>query len=276
MLLDTLRGSGNETGKAMATTKELRVEASLRLPFQVVADAQVALAHVQQVSFDSAIPDAADPNSARLGYGDMLAREPWPEFELLELPFEVSRGVVIPVGGYGFTDARVAYNFGSQRRISGNVSLARGGFFDGDITTQDAVVGGRVTGSIVAESRLELQATCVVEGQIQARRIKLEEGGKVNGMVRIGEVEQGASPGRRIRSAADVTEPHPLPAPEPSHSPIPANMNGPDPRRVGAFSRPARRGESGHLSTFDAIAVTHCSTTRCIWSAPISHHGVDK
>lgn len=97
------------------------------------------------------------------------------------------------------------------------VVVGKDGVVDGDITTQDAVVGGRVTGSIVAESRLELQATCVVEGQIQARRIKLEEGGKVNGMVKIGEVEQGATPGRRIRSAADVTEPQAQPTPEASH-----------------------------------------------------------
>ena len=89
------------------------------------------------------------------------------------------------------------------------VVVGKDGVVDGDITTQDAVVGGRVTGSIVAESRLELQATCVVEGQIQARRIKLEEGGKVNGMVQIGEVSgQGESGDRRIRSATDVTEHH--------------------------------------------------------------------
>jgi cytoskeletal protein CcmA (bactofilin family) len=68
------------------------------------------------------------------------------------------------------------------------IVLGKDGVVDGDITTQDAVIGGRVTGSIVAESRLELQATCVIEGQIRARRIKLEEGGKVNGTVKVGEV----------------------------------------------------------------------------------------
>lgn len=68
------------------------------------------------------------------------------------------------------------------------VVVGKDGVVDGDITTQDAVVGGRVAGTIVAESRLELQATCVVEGQIRARRIKLEEGGKVNGTVQVGEV----------------------------------------------------------------------------------------
>lgn len=68
------------------------------------------------------------------------------------------------------------------------VVVGKDGVVDGDITTQDAVVGGRVTGSIIAESRLELQATCVVEGEIEAKRIKLEEGGTVNGTVQIGQV----------------------------------------------------------------------------------------
>lgn len=87
------------------------------------------------------------------------------------------------------------------------VVVGKDGFVDGDIITQDAVIGGRITGSVVAESRLELQATCVVEGQIKARRIKLEEGGKVNGMVQIGEVSaEGAKPSM-IQSAHDVTEP---------------------------------------------------------------------
>lgn len=91
------------------------------------------------------------------------------------------------------------------------VVVGKDGIVDGDITTQDAVIGGRVTGSIVAESRLELQATCVVEGQVQARRIKLEEGGKVNGMVQVGEVTGEPAvksiTGGSIHDAADVTEP---------------------------------------------------------------------
>lgn len=57
----------------------------------------------------------------------------------------------------------------------------------GDISTQDAVIGGRVQGRITAESRLELQATCVVEGEVYARRIKLEEGGQVYGTIQMGE-----------------------------------------------------------------------------------------
>lgn len=84
------------------------------------------------------------------------------------------------------------------------VVVGKDGVVDGDIVTQDAVVGGRVTGSIVADSRLELQATCVIEGQVQARRIKLEEGGTVNGTVRIGEVKGAGKSGERRGGSADA------------------------------------------------------------------------
>ena len=55
----------------------------------------------------------------------------------------------------------------------------------GDIVTQDAVIGGRVVGTVVAESRLELQSTSVVEGQIRAsaEHLKLDEGARFNGQI---------------------------------------------------------------------------------------------
>ena len=65
-------------------------------------------------------------------------------YEFLTVPFQVARGIFIPVGGYDFNDVQVGYNFGQQRRISGNVSLTRGQFYDGDITTV-GYSGGRVT-----------------------------------------------------------------------------------------------------------------------------------
>ena len=75
------------------------------------------------------------------------------------------------------------------------VVVGKDGVVRGDIITQDAVIGGHVTGTVVAESRLELQATCVIDGEIRARRIKLDEGGKVNGQVQMGENNRQASAG---------------------------------------------------------------------------------
>ncbi|MGI9627075.1 MAG: DUF5916 domain-containing protein [Longimicrobiales bacterium] len=54
-------------------------------------------------------------------------------YERLVDPFELTEDLTIGTGSYDFTDYRVNYNFGSQRRLSGNVSYRWGGFFDGSI-----------------------------------------------------------------------------------------------------------------------------------------------
>ena len=55
-------------------------------------------------------------------------------YELLDVPFQITPDVAIPIGGYSFADYYVSYALGSQRLISGTISLQRGSFFSGDIT----------------------------------------------------------------------------------------------------------------------------------------------
>jgi hypothetical protein len=62
-------------------------------------------------------------------------------YEYLTAPFRVAPGVIIPVGGYGFNDVTVGYNFGQQRRLSGNVAITAGEFYDGDIVTLNVTQG---------------------------------------------------------------------------------------------------------------------------------------
>jgi cytoskeletal protein CcmA (bactofilin family) len=81
------------------------------------------------------------------------------------------------------------------------VVIGKDGAILGDLITQDAIVGGKITGTVVAESRLELQATCLIEGEIKARRIKLDEGGRINGRVQTGEIKAPAPPERKKESA---------------------------------------------------------------------------
>ena len=68
------------------------------------------------------------------------------------------------------------------------VVVGKDGVVYGDIVTQDAVLSGAVTGSLVVESRLELQATCRIDGDVRVRRMQLEEGAILNGAVHMGEV----------------------------------------------------------------------------------------
>jgi len=66
------------------------------------------------------------------------------------------------------------------------VVVGKDGRVKGDITTQDAVISGTVVGTLSAESRLELQATARIDGEIRARRMQLEEGAILNGTVQMG------------------------------------------------------------------------------------------
>ena len=62
-----------------------------------------------------------------------------------------------------------------------SVVVGKGGRITGDIETQDVVVAGTVVGTVVGASRVELQETCKIEGDIRSRRVKLEEGGQIEG-----------------------------------------------------------------------------------------------
>ena len=73
------------------------------------------------------------------------------------------------------------------------VVVGKDGVVDGDIFTQDAVIAGRVKGVIRAESRLEIQSTSRLEGEVIAARMQLEEGAMLNGTVQMGK-ELGKTP----------------------------------------------------------------------------------
>ena len=67
---------------------------------------------------------------------DVLTFTATDNYELLVAPFTPPGAIfAIPVGGYRFADAQVAYAIGQQRRINGQVAVKRGTYFDGDLTT---------------------------------------------------------------------------------------------------------------------------------------------
>ena len=88
------------------------------------------------------------------------------------------------------------------------VVIGKEGEVIGDVITQDAVVGGRVRGTVTAESRLELQATAQIEGQISARaqHLILEEGCRFNGQVQMVADE----PQRALPASTGMETPHSL------------------------------------------------------------------
>jgi cytoskeletal protein CcmA (bactofilin family) len=69
----------------------------------------------------------------------------------------------------------------------GRVDVQRQGEVIGGVRSTDSIVSGRVTGGLVASGRLTLSATGFVEGDVHTRRLVVEDGGQVNGNIRMGE-----------------------------------------------------------------------------------------
>ena len=86
-------------------------------------------------------------------------------YELLLEPFSISRNVVLPVGGYDFTAAMIAYELGAQHRASGRLSFTAGSFWSGNIRTLEYFQG-----------RLNVTRQFSVEPTISFNDIDLPEG----------------------------------------------------------------------------------------------------
>jgi len=76
---------------------------------------------------------------------------------------------------------------------------------EGDVVSREAIIGGEVRGGIYAEERVELQATSVVHGDVATKRLFVQEGGEINGVLRMGEdagqpPQRGQRPGRQAAS----------------------------------------------------------------------------
>jgi cytoskeletal protein CcmA (bactofilin family) len=95
------------------------------------------------------------------------------------------------------------------------VVIGKQGMVSGDVTTQDAVISGRVAGTLVAASRLELQATCQIEGEVFTRRMQLEEGAVLNGKVHMGQDlpkvtgAKSSGPGAKATGGSSASSPEP-------------------------------------------------------------------
>ena len=81
-------------------------------------------------------------------------------------------------------------------QLEGTISLSEGRLTIGpnanvaaDLTAREVLILGRLQGNIVASGRVELRAGCVVEGDVKALRLAVEENAVFRGKV---DLTQGA------------------------------------------------------------------------------------
>jgi cytoskeletal protein CcmA (bactofilin family) len=99
-----------------------------------------------------------------------------------------------------------------------SVVVGKGGRIAGDIETQDVVIAGAVAGTVVGASRVELQETCKVEGDIKSRRIKLDEGGRVEGRLHMASEPKAAAGGPKGPESSQAESKSDSPDRTPSYS----------------------------------------------------------
>ena len=132
---------------------------------------------------------------------------------------------VVSIIGPGMTVVGDCSTDGTIRvegRVEGSIQagkavvIGKGGEVDGDVSTQDAVVSGIIKGTLTAQSRIEVQGTARIDGQVNAKRMQLEEGAVLNGAVHVGEAatpEKGVGQDKpaqtRPKPAEGVTPPAP-------------------------------------------------------------------
>jgi cytoskeletal protein CcmA (bactofilin family) len=110
-------------------------------------------------------------------------------------------GVGLSIIGAGMTvhgDVETAGVVKIEGVVNGHVSagqqvlVAKGGQIDGDVDTGEAVICGAVRGAVRAQQRVEVQAGATVQGDVTTKRIAVAEGAVINGMVKMGDVEETA------------------------------------------------------------------------------------
>jgi len=73
------------------------------------------------------------------------------------------------------------------------VVIGEAGVVRGDVRAADVVIAGQVIGNVMCTGHLEIVATGKVEGDIEAKSVRVETGGVFRGASRVGE---GASAAR--------------------------------------------------------------------------------
>lgn len=83
-------------------------------------------------------------------------------------------------------DLRISGRLDGEAICKGKIIVASDAMVDGNITTVEADIAGKITGTLKVSDRLTLRKSAVVGGDIYTKVLVVEEGGEMNGNCRMG------------------------------------------------------------------------------------------
>ena len=95
---------------------------------------------------------------------DRLSLDVQSNYEFIPFPFRLAPDVFIAPGPYDFQDVFLSYSLGAQRRVSGTLSLQRGGFYDGNLTALGYGARAEVTPQLSFEPAIYINRIEVSSG----------------------------------------------------------------------------------------------------------------
>jgi cytoskeletal protein CcmA (bactofilin family) len=69
--------------------------------------------------------------------------------------------------------------------LAGGLNLSASGVWNGDIHAQQAVIAGKISGSLTAKDKVEIGYSAVIHGKVSARTIAIAKGAIVDGAIEV-------------------------------------------------------------------------------------------
>jgi hypothetical protein len=93
--------------------------------------------------------------------------------EGLRRPFEITPGVILPVGDYSFDEYEIALTTGNQRTFSGNFTIRDGDFYSGERLRLDTTVSWRPNQHFRTSAQYEYNDVQMPQGDFIVRLVRL-------------------------------------------------------------------------------------------------------
>ena len=94
-------------------------------------------------------------------------------FELLDEPFEIHPGVVLPIGGYSFDDWVLSVETASRRRLSGRLSVSTGELWSGNRSAVEVGLTVRPYQGVTASTEFEHEDVNLPQGRFTTDLLRL-------------------------------------------------------------------------------------------------------